>query len=822
MASVRSVLTHTIFKVILSLYLSLYFLIWAISSPVTKHYLEPVLHEYGLALSQDSSIRYNPFMTELHISDFTLTTQASQEKVFSIGSLTLQLRLWEVLFDDVLIEEFTLNDSYIKIVHNQGKLTIAGVELPESKPATDPNPPVEPVETSEPTAPLPYQIILPEFLISQFHLDIINNDIPHEITINDFALRDVKATEKHQQGQLFINALLDTTALQLKVDANLDNALGDINSEITLDNYPIERLLRYAPQLNELSGVLSLNAKQKLTLQASGIALHIEQANIANNNLIVVLPEQRVSLDNVQHSITDLMLTINNGEIAQLDGTGSIAFNHFTVRKTADTVKHQQVFSAEKLAIDNIIYHREEHPSIKIADIIFDNLVFSTTNETSELVNNEKLPPIVKLKQLVIDDINLNERRLSIDTITLDSLLSHVIINKEKELINLVNLASSEQVDEVAHAIEAPNENTLEEETIATPSPEEKAQPNFIFSLNKFQLVNTNEIFFIDHSVDPHYNSDFFIDTLTLEHLSNDQEKQSQPSPFVFKGRNNKYTNFNLTGFIQPFATTPIYKIAGDFKELSLPTISSYLKDSTGLEVKTGQLNINLDVLLTGDILEGDTTLLLQGLETAIVDDDEVDSILAQGALPLNIAMGMLKDGDGNVELGLPLSGSTDDPKFGVSSIVTLITQKAIISATQDYLVKTFVPYANIVSLAMTAGEFALKLRFDDLPYSATQIAPGEEQQVYLTQFIELMQKKKSTRVNLCAVTTPADIGLPNGEKVTDKGNKKRLTALGNERASALKDYLIEQGNIESARLLLCTPKIDSSAEALPRIAISV
>jgi hypothetical protein len=182
----------------------------------------------------------------------------------------------------------------------------------------------------------------------------------------------------------------------------------------------------------------------------------------------------------------------------------------------------------------------------------------------------------------------------------------------------------------------------------------------------------------------------------------------------------------------------------------------------------------------------------------------------------------MLKDSDGNVELDVPLSGSTSDPQFGLSSIVTLITQKAIMSATQDYLMTTFVPYANIVSIAITAGEFALKLRFDDLAYQEKQIKPNKNQSAYLKDFIALMQEKEDTRVIICAISTPADIGLENGAEITNKESIKRLIKVGEEREQALKDYLIEEGDIESSRILFCKPQIDSTKGAMPRITISV
>jgi hypothetical protein len=168
------------------------------------------------------------------------------------------------------------------------------------------------------------------------------------------------------------------------------------------------------------------------------------------------------------------------------------------------------------------------------------------------------------------------------------------------------------------------------------------------------------------------------------------------------------------------------------------------------------------------------------------------------------------------------LSGSTSDPQFGMSNIVSLITQKAIWMATQDYLLKTFVPYANIVSAAMTVGEFALKMRFDDLPYQAKQIEINENQQAYVQAFIKLMQEKQKTRVNICAVSTPADINIKAGNQVTDKNKIKQLKEIGEQREAAFKEYMIKQGNIESSRLLLCSPKIDSSEKAQPRIELSI
>jgi hypothetical protein len=344
----------------------------------------------------------------------------------------------------------------------------------------------------------------------------------------------------------------------------------------------------------------------------------------------------------------------------------------------------------------------------------------------------------------------------------------------------------------------------------------------FIISLNEFSLINDNQISFEDNSVEPVAKRKLFIDTLSLGALSNAQDKKDNQTPFELIGRSNKYAHFEFKGFTQPFSQKPIHHLKGFLKELSLPSVSTYVQQAMQLELKSGQLNTDIGVTLEGEQVEGNVVILLQGLETSIADSNEAGELIDQGALPLNMALGILKDDNGNVELDVPLSGSTSDPQFGLSSVVGLITQKAIWLATEEYLMKTFIPYANIVSAAMAVGEFALKLRFEDLPYQAKQIAINKDQQAYIQAFIALMKDKKDTRVNICPISTPADINLNMSGKVTDKNQIKQLKEFALQRAEAFKEYLVKQGGIPSARLLLCSPKIDSSENAQPRIALSI
>lgn len=844
MVRLLSFFTHKFFKVLLALYLGIFSLIWLISSPVAKYFIPPILAEHQLRLSDDASIRLNPFLMQVTLSDISLSSTKDEQSnpVFSLKELTLQVALWQLAFDKIFLSEFALKGGMLKVTQDDNRLIIAGFEIPNK--TTSDEAETDEKSTDEAATKIPYQLLLPELLLSQFNIEIERNTLQqkhktHHIKIEKLVLQDIQATQSSQQVSLSLAALIDNTHLSLSANTKLESGKGDINSEINIEGYPIEKLARYVEQLTELKGSLSFNSKQKITLANQGLNLRVDQADLNLNDILLGVEEQSITLQHFQNSISNFEVDLKDNAINHLAGNSTIKLTNAEVIQNNSQAT---VAAFKQLHLADINFILDDEPSIDIANIVLDGFLFSkkatlkddiaqkTIARIKELsaeggidvaaADIVKLPPIIQLQQLTLDKLHIHQQSIAINSIIFDSLTGAVIVKENKDIANLITLGNNSN----EQSIEEVKPATAEELALVDNEQIEKEanKDSFTFSFDELRFINENVLNFTDFSVSPIYQRTLFIDTLELGALSNNKEKQQEQTPYTLAGRSNKYANFHLSGYLQPFATLATYYTKGSFKEFSLPAISSYMKESTGLEVKTGRLNTDLDVTLVGDKLDGNVIILLEALETGLVDSEEAGSLIDQGALPLNMAMGMLKDSDGNVELDVPLSGSTSDPKFGLSSIVTLITKKAIMSATQDYLMTTFVPYANIVSIAITAGEFALKLRFDDLDYQVEQIEPGENQDAYLKDFIALMQEKEDTRVTLCAISTPADIGAKSGAAITDKAVIKRLLDIGEQREHALKDHLIEQGQIDSSRILFCKPQIDSDEGAKPRIAISV
>ena len=167
------------------------------------------------------------------------------------------------------------------------------------------------------------------------------------------------------------------------------------------------------------------------------------------------------------------------------------------------------------------------------------------------------------------------------------------------------------------------------------------------------------------------------------------------------------------------------------------------------------------------------------------------------------------------------MKGSVDDPNFGINSLIQLIARKAAAVQVRRYAL-TFVPYADVVSIAMKAGEMALRVRFEDLIYLPAQIALEENQQAYMQQFIALMNDKPKLQVQVCGFGVAADLKNRDGSENLTDNQTKRLRAIAQKRSEEFKNYAIKKGKIESSRILLCNPQLDFEEGAKPRIEIDI
>jgi uncharacterized protein DUF748 len=105
--------------------------------------------------------------------------------------------------------------------------------------------------------------------------------------------------------------------------------------------------------------------------------------------------------------------------------------------------------------------------------------------------------------------------------------------------------------------------------------------------------------------------------------------------------------------------------IALDFQSMPLPLVSPYMVDFAGYKIEKGKMSLELKYKVAQGQLTAENNLVIDQLTLG----EEVDNPDAV-SLPLGLAIALLKDSSGKIEMNLPISGSLEDPEFSVGALV--------------------------------------------------------------------------------------------------------------------------------------------------------
>ena len=820
-----------VFKITFFITIGLYLSVWLFSPWVANYYLDQYLETQGLSLGDETSIRYNPFRSRIEVNTLQINN-AEAEKISQLSFFSVELDLHQLIFDDIYIPQVVIKGLDFSIRKQEDDLLVAGISLAQFKNNT---PSEEPSEISDKKSDADNndeglaflnRLVMPTLILEESNVDFYKDQTRHRLKLHNIKIIDLFATSRKQTVGLSIIGELDGGPIDMNMTADLINQEGGIEFDLNISNIDVERFSSFLPMnIDTFLGLLSYKGKHNLKIEGNSIVLNVERGrfsgtnvNLGKDDVYLLIGEQEINVDG-------LSVILEKDKSPKIEGNGSVIIYDANLYHNN---KVEILAAIKQLTLGSVTLFNDEQgiQKVNVGQIDLVDSFFSDNQE-------DTVPALAKFTLLTIQNVDLSQNGIEIGDITLAGLVANAELDNNKKFKNLLTIPTSkndnasivENSDVITkdsqpvegkiienRSIEssvAVNEAVTVNETVAVKS-------GFSIKLNSFSLANTAELFFIDRSVNPVYRQSIAINKLYAGPF--DTENPNLESMITLAGNSDRYARFSFVTTAKPFLEKPSYKIAGHFKEFSLPGLSSYIKQAIQYEIESGQLDMDVDVQLTGTAVDGEVQVMLRGIELSSVDNFEVSSINDQISVPLNMALGMLKDSDGNVELSLPITGDTRSPSFGLSGFVTLLAKRATMLGARDYLVTTFVPYAQVVNIVVLAGGYALKVRINDLPYNAEEVDLQPEQQEFLQQFAALLKDSDDTQVKLCAIATAKDIGKEAGSDLSSPEDRERLREISTQRVSIFKDYMIEEENISSSRLLLCTPQIDSSFSAISRL----
>jgi hypothetical protein len=184
-------------------------------------------------------------------------------------------------------------------------------------------------------------------------------------------------------------------------------------------------------------------------------------------------------------------------------------------------------------------------------------------------------------------------------------------------------------------------------------------------SFGPISLVR-GDIAFSDRFVRPNYSARLSEVTGGLGAFSNQGDTASAPAQLSLRGRVEGTGSLELQGQLQPLLTRPVMDLRGQVRELELPPLSTYALKYVGHGIERGQLSVDVRYQIDGQgRLNASNQLTLNRLVFG-----ERDAASEAPNLPVRLAVALLADRNGVIDINLPISGSLNDPEFRLGPLI--------------------------------------------------------------------------------------------------------------------------------------------------------
>ena len=402
---------------------------------------------------------------------------------------------------------------------------------------------------------------------------------------------------------------------------------------------------------------------------------------------------------------------------------------------------------------------------------------------------------------------------------------------------------------------------TKRQQLQAAPAAKKSEQPAAI-TIDQIALQG-GTIAFSDNLIKPNVHAQMLDVGGTISGLSSKKDAFAEVN---LRGKLYRSSPLEITGKIRPFPDNLYADMNVTFKNIDMTRWDPYARKYVGYTLEKGNLQLELKYLLAKTKLDSQNNIVLDRLTLG----EKVDSPDAT-TLPVKFAISLLQDRNGQIELGIPVSGDLDDPQFSLgSTILTFLKNLFMKAITAPFAllgsllpqgvgeidrigmgdVGGKIPEASVKKLEVLAkvlqdrpnleldlqgyvqgesgreilGEqlFQNKLKVQKLKelmkgggaavsLDQVTIAPDESEKYLKMAYDEEFPKTGLDRIRIFKKTPSEEMKtrLRSTIQVTDED----LRSLAYDWALKVKEYLQESGKIEPRRLFLLEPILASAVD---------
>jgi hypothetical protein len=207
-------------------------------------------------------------------------------------------------------------------------------------------------------------------------------------------------------------------------------------------------------------------------------------------------------------------------------------------------------------------------------------------------------------------------------------------------------------------------------------APTKPAGPEPIITVGPVSLVH-GKVLFSDRFIQPNYSADLSELTGRLSKFSSQSvDGVVQLADLELRGRAEGSAALEITGKVNPLAKPLALDVRGKVRDLELPPLSPYAVKYAGYGIERGKLSVDVSYLIKPD---GQLTATNSLVLNQLTFGDKVDG--APNSLPVKLAVSLLADRNGVIDLNLPISGSLNDPQFSIGPVIWKVITNLIAKA---------------------------------------------------------------------------------------------------------------------------------------------
>ncbi len=296
--------------------------------------------------------------------------------------------------------------------------------------------------------------------------------------------------------------------------------------------------------------------------------------------------------------------------------------------------------------------------------------------------------------------------RVEIDRIVARKLYSRTIIESDGTLNVDRILGTSKPKD--APAVQPPAEAPMQlAANAARPAPAAR-NPAMAIAVRKVELSDST-LNFSDFSIIPNFSAGILKLNGSVTGLSSRPDSRATVD---LKGEVDEFSPVTIAGEVNLLSPALYSDVEMSFRNIELSIINPYSGKFAGYNITKGKLTTELHYKLNGRKLDAQHHVTIDQLEFG-----EKTASKDAVTLPIKLAVALLKDRNGVIDLNVPVNGSLDDPQFKIWPIigkVLLNTLEKLITAPFAMLGSLFSGGPDLQFVDFQAGSAALDAAASD------------------------------------------------------------------------------------------------------------